>query len=221
MSQKKSGRRGALGAAVLVIGLLAGAGLVFGSLWKLPFSTATKDHSPPPVLLDLRNLADYHAAQAQFEVVIDEESDVKWVPQAIAGERVQFVAVGTVDAVVDFSSLPADAVTVSADGSAASIRLPRPTIAEAVLDLEQSHVMNRDRGLVNRVGGMFTDNPTSERDLMRTAASKMGDAAAETDLVGTAQVSTERMLRTMLLGLGFERVDVRFGDAAAGDPSAE
>ncbi len=215
MSQKKSGRLGALGTAVLVVGLLVGAGLVFGSLWKLPFSTETKDHSPPPVLLDLRNLADYHAAQAQFEVVVDQESDVKWVPQVIAGERVQFVAIGTVDAVVDFSALPKDSVVVSVDGTSATIRLPRPTIAEAVLDLEQSHVMNRDRGLFNRVGGMFTDNPTSERELMRTATSKMGNAAAETDLVGTAQENTETMLRTMLLGLGFEHVDVQFGDPAA------
>jgi len=56
--------------------------------------------SPPPVLVDLSDLAEHHAARAQFEVVIDQEGDASWMPSALAGERVQFVGVGTVDAVV-------------------------------------------------------------------------------------------------------------------------
>ena len=78
-----------------------------------PFGTATKDHSPPPILNELRDLSDFHAAQAQFEVTVDLEKDVKYVPSAIAGERVQFIGIGTVDAVVDFDSLGAGAVKVS------------------------------------------------------------------------------------------------------------
>ena len=40
------------------------------------------------------------------------------------------------------------------------IRLSDPSI-----DVEVSHVMNRDRGLLDRVGGVFSDSPTSEADL--------------------------------------------------------
>jgi hypothetical protein len=213
---KDRGRGSSLLTGVVIVGLLATAAVLAGKLWGLPFSTATKDHSPPPVLLDLRNLSDYHAAQAEFEITLDQEKDVQWLPSFIAGERVQFVAVGTVDATVDFRTLGDDAVQVSADGTSVTITLPRATLAEPVLDLELSHVMNRDRGLLNRVGGMFTDNPTSERELLLNAESTLADAAAQTDLLQRAEDNTKTMLYTMLRSLGFESVDVRF----EGEPPA-
>ena len=80
-----------------------------------PFTTVTRTIRLRRVLTELRDLADFHAAQAQFEVTLDLEKDVKWVPSAIAGERVQFVGVGTVDAVVDFGTLGAGAVLMSDD----------------------------------------------------------------------------------------------------------
>lgn len=195
---------------LVMIGLLVVAGVLAGRLWRMPFTTDTKDHSAPPVLLELRNLSEYHAAQAQFEVTIDQEKDVKWLPSFIAGERVQFVAVGNIDGIVDFSSLDDEAVQVSADGTSATIVLPRAYAAEPVIDLELSHVMNRDRGVLNRVGGMFTDNPTSEHDLLQEATSKLAEAATHTDLLERAEDNTASMLDTMLRNLGFERVDIRF-----------
>ena len=110
--------------ALAIIGAVVVAGVVGFQLLDSPFTTTTKDHSPPPVLTELRDLADFHAAQAQFEVTLDLEKDVKWVPSAIAGERVQFVGVGTVDAVVDFSALGAGAVKISDDAKSVVVTLP-------------------------------------------------------------------------------------------------
>lgn len=202
--------QGLIATSVVVVGLIVVAVLVVGKLWGLPFSTETKDRTPPPILLDLRNLSEYHAAQAQFELTLDQENDVKWLPSFIAGDRVQFVAVGSVDAIVDFRDLGSGAVVVADDGTSVTVTLPRATYAEPVLDLEQSHVMNRDRGIINRVGGLFTDNPTSEHDLLLNAQSRIADAAAETDLLATAEDNTKSMLYTMLRGLGFAQVDIRF-----------
>ncbi|MCE9622003.1 MAG: DUF4230 domain-containing protein [Actinomycetia bacterium] len=196
--------------ALVIVGLLVAAVTVGISLFGTPFKTEKVDHSPPPILLDLRDLADYHAAQAQFEVTVDEEDDVQWLPSFIAGERVQFVAIGTVDAVVDFTSLPSTALEQSADRTTVTITLPTPTIMDPVIDTEQSHVMNRDRGLFNRIGGFFSDNPTSEADLYNTAADKMAEAAVETDLLQRAQDNTKLMLYTLLKALGIEHVNVVF-----------
>lgn len=196
--------------ALVIAGLLVAAVSVGFSLFGTPFATEKVDHSPPPILLDLRDLADYHAAQAQFEVTVDEEDDVQWLPSFIAGERVQFVAIGTVDAVVDFTNLPSTALVQSADRTSVTITLPAPTLMDAVVDTEQSHVMNRDRGLFNRIGGFFSDNPTSERDLYNTAADKMEEAAAETDLLQRAEDNTKLMLYTLLKALGIEKVNVVF-----------
>lgn len=196
--------------AVGIVGAVVVAGVVGFNLLDSPFRTVTKDHSPPPVLAELRDLADFHAAQAQFEVTLDLEKDVKWVPSAIAGERVQFVGVGTVDAVVDFNTLGTGAVQVSDNDKSVVVTLPAPVATEPVLDHKQSHVMNRDRGLLNRIGGLFDDNPTSEASLYQAATAKMADAARATDLVQRGQEHTTFILTAMLKSMGFEQIDVRF-----------
>lgn len=204
-----------LGGVALVVGLVV-AGVVGFKLLDSPFTTTTKDHSPPPVLLELRNLADFHAAQAQFEVTLDLEKDVKYVPSAIAGERVQFLGIGTVDAVVDFNTIGADAVQISDDNKSVVVTLPGAYAMDPVLDHEQSHVMNRDRGLLNRLGGIFNDNPTSEAGLYVAAMAKMADAAGETDLIAQAQENTTFVLTSMLKAMGFEKIDIIFeGNSAA------
>jgi hypothetical protein len=198
-----------LGGVALVAGLVV-AGVVGFQLLDSPFTTTTKDHSPPPVLLELRDLADFHAAQAQFEVTLDLEKDVKYVPSAIAGERVQFVGIGTVDAVVDFNSIGAGAVRISDDNKSVIVTLPGAYAMDPVLDHDQSHVMNRDRGLFNRIGGIFNDNPTSEAGLYDAAMEKMADAAGQTDLIAQAQEHTTFVLTSMLKAMGFEKIDIVF-----------
>ena len=210
-NEKPRSRFPSLVIGVLVIaGLLVAAVTVGISLFGTPFETKKVDHSPPPILLDLKDLADYHAAQAQFEVTVDEEDDVQWLPSFLAGERVQFVAIGTVDAVVDFTTLPNTALVQSDDRTSVTITLPAPILLDPVIDTEQSHVMNRDRGLFNRIGGFFSDNPTSEADLYNTAAGKMADAATQTDLLQRAQENTKLMLYTLFRALGIQQVKVVF-----------
>lgn len=202
-----------LAGAGVIGALLVGAFIVGFKLIGSPFSTTEKDHSAPPILLELNNLSNYHAAQARLEVTLDIEKDVKWVPSFIAGERVQFVGVGTVDAEVDFSGLQENAVAYNQKTKSVTITLPHATMSEPVLDRELSHVMNRDRGLINRVGGLFVDNPTSEKALFDKTADKLAEAAAQTDLIQRAEENTRAMLTTMLRSAGLTDVVVQFADA--------
>jgi hypothetical protein len=203
----------------LVVGLIAGAliagAVVVGLQLGNPFHTSTVDRSVPPVLIQLRDLADYHASQGQFEVTVDQERDVKWIPSAIAGERVQYVAVGSVDAVVDFAHLTDGAVELSDDGKSVTVTLPAAYLTDPVLDRDLSHVMNRDRGIINRISGVFSDNPTSEQGLEQVAADKIGAAAAATDLRERAEQNTRSMLESMFHSLGIAEVDVRFQETTA------
>ncbi|HWM22264.1 MAG TPA: DUF4230 domain-containing protein [Ilumatobacteraceae bacterium] len=208
-NNSRSGFLGTLvGGGLVVAVLLVVAGMV--SIKLNPFKTEHKDHSPPPILTELREISDLHAAQAEFEVIIDDEQDVRYIPAVLAGERVQFVAVGTVDAVVDLSTLTADAVVFDEETNSVVVTLPQPTIGDPVIDHELSHVMNRDRGLFNRIGGLFSDNPTSENALYDAASQKMADAAAASGLVAMAQDQVEDLLETTITRLGVEDVEVRF-----------
>jgi hypothetical protein len=197
-----------IGGGIVVAVLLVVGGIV--SFKLNPFKTESKDHSPPPILMELREMTDLHAAQAEFEVVIDDEKDVRYMPAVLAGERVQFVAVGTVDAVVDLSTLSADAIEFDPETNSVIVTLPSPTIAEPVIDHELSHVMNRDRGLFNRLSGLFSDNPTSEAALYDAASDKMADAAAQSGLVEMAEAHVEDVLEKTITRLGVDEVEVQF-----------
>ena len=134
----------------------------------------------------------------------------KYVPSAIAGERVQFLGIGTVDAVVDFGSIGAGAIQISDDNKSVVVTLPSAYAMDPVLDHQQSHVMNRDRGLLNRIGGIFNDNPTSESIAVQGGHEKMADAAAQSDLLQRAQEHTTFVLTGMLKSMGFEKIDIVF-----------
>ncbi|MEM1332060.1 MAG: DUF4230 domain-containing protein [Actinomycetota bacterium] len=202
--------------ALIVVACLV-TGVIGPGLFDLrfPFSTAEEDHSPPVVLTEIRELAEFRAAEAEFEVIVDQEKDVKWVPGFIAGERVQYVAVGTVEAIVDFGSLTDEHIVHDADERSVLVVLPEPTMGEPEIDFDASGVMNRDRGLLDRVGGMFNDNPTAEEGLIVEAGAKMTEAAAASDLLQRAETSTERMLQELLAAAGVESVSVVFERTSA------
>jgi hypothetical protein len=201
--------------SIAIIAVAVAAGLfAFGALGSLldihlPFGTETKDHSPPVIVNQIRDLAEFHAAEAELEVIVDQERDVKWVPSFLAGERVQYVAVGTVDATVDFSSLGDGSVIVDDDGKA-TIIVPAPQIGPPIIDFDQGGVMNRDRGVLNRLGGVFVDNPTGEEELIAEAEEKMVAAAASSDLLERAEENTTTMLTDLAMALGVEDVRVVF-----------
>ena len=176
-----------------------------------PFASETVDRSQPTLLQALEDLSEYRAAVGQFQVIVDVEED-SVLPSIVSGERTVFLAGGNVAASVDFSGLDADAIEVSDDGTSVHITLPRARLSDAVVEPERSYVVNRERGLLDRLGAVLSDNPTSERDLYLLAEDKLAVAAADAGLVERAEENTEEMLGTLLRSLGYERVTVEFSE---------
>ena len=202
------------------IGLVVGVGTIAGLLPSLsnPFASHTVDRSQPAVLNALEDLSEYRAATGQYQVIVDVEEDTKYVPSFLKGERTLFVASGNVDATVDFSTLDDEAIVVSKDGTRVTVTLPPARLQEARIDTEASHVVDRDRGLLDRAGSVFSDSPTGERGLYLLGEDKLEAAAvADGRLVRRAQANTREMLTGMLEGLGYEDVTVRFQEPVAAD----
>ena len=199
-------------AALVVFAALAGAGKLGGLFPSIgnPFGTETIDRSPPALLESLTDLSDYHAASANFQVIVDTEKDTKFVPSFIRGERTVYVAGGSVHAIVDFSQLDERSIQVSPDRTSVTVVLPAPTIADPDLDPEQSRVVSRDRGVLDRVGSAFSDNPSTERPLVLAAEEEMRKSAAASDLLAKAEANTRTMLEGMLRALGYASVNVSF-----------
>jgi hypothetical protein len=77
--------------------------------------------------------------------------------------------------------------------------------------------VDRDRGLVDRVGEALGEGDTDEeRRLLALAQEKLHAAAgADDQLLRRAERNTAQMLRRLARGLGVERVDVRFAPPPA------
>jgi Protein of unknown function (DUF4230) len=210
---------GAIAAAVVIlVVLLAVSGVGGLRLWPSfpnPFAARQVDRSPPVLLKTIEDLKVFKAASANFQVVVDLEEGSRGIPLLIKGQRTLFLAGGSVDAEVDFSTIDEGAIKVSADGQRAEITLPRARLTPARVDPEQSRVISRDRGLLDRLGSVLSDNPTSERELYRLAAAKMQAAAGQSDLQARAEQNTRAMLVSMLRSLGYREVTVTFRDPAS------
>jgi hypothetical protein len=216
MAVAETRRRSPTSFLVLAVAVVGGF-MLFGWVRDLvpgfgnPFGTETVDRSGPAVLKSVQNLHDFRAASGHFEVIVDVEQDTRFVPDSIKGERVLFVAVGSVDAGVDFSGLEEGAVRVSENRRSVTLELPPATFREPRLDLERSYVYDRDRGAIDRIQGLFGDDPGVERDLYPLAEQKLVAAARDgSGLLARAERNTRLMLEGLLRALGFTRVDVRF-----------
>ncbi len=177
-----------------------------------PFREEERDRSEPVVVQSLEDLSEYRAASANLQVIVDLERDTNLVPSFIKGERTLFVAVGSVDAAVDFSGLGPDAIEVTEDRTGVTITLPQPRLTETRLDTKRSRIQDRDRGLLDRIGESLTDDGgADQKELYGLAEDKLrAAAAADPRLLATARRNTQAMLTGLLKGLGFERITVRF-----------
>ena len=199
-------------ALVLVVAVSGLSGLRLWPSFPNPFAARRVDRSPPVLLKAIEDLAVYKAAKGNFQVVVDLEESSKGIPLALKGERTLFVAGGSVDAEVDFSSIGKGAIKVSPDGRRVEITLPHARLTPARVDPAQSRVFSRERGLLDRLGSVLSDNPTSEHELYLLAQQRMEAAAADSGLAAQAEQNTRAMLESMLRSLGYQEVTVTFRD---------
>jgi hypothetical protein len=206
------------GWAKAVIALVAVLALLFAGLRLsvLPglrdlFGTDTHDRSGPALLQSIQDMSRYEAASGNFQVVVDLEKDSRFLPSAIRGTRTLYVGAGTVDAYVDLGKVSKQDVTVDEDRTSATLRLPHAALGKPTLDPDRSYAVSKQRGLLDRIGDLFSDNPNSERAVQKLAVQHIGEAARESELTTRAEANTTSMLDGLLKSLGFKEVKVSYG----------
>ena len=202
----------AIGTTVVAL-VVVGLPRMFGAISN-PFTQTTVDRSQPALMQALSNLSRYEAASGRFEVVIDLEQDAKYLPAALRGERTTYLAVGTVDAGVDLSALDAAHITTDPATRAVTITLPHATLGDVKVDARRSKVLAHKRGLLDRVGQALGDAPATKPELTMVAEQRLAAAAADSQVLATAESNTKTMLINLVQGLGFPAVHVVFRDPA-------
>jgi hypothetical protein len=201
-----------VGALVLVLVVFfAGIRLSVIPGLKDLFGTETNDRSGPALLKSIQDLSRYDAASGNFQVVVDLEKDAKFLPDAIRGTRTLYVGAGTVDAYVDLGKVGDDDVQVNGDRTSATLRLPHARLGKPALDPDRSYAVSKQRGLFDRLGDLFSDNPNGEQAVQKLAVRHIGDAAKESELTARAETNTTGMLEGLLRSLGFKEVRVTYG----------
>ncbi|MFD3924661.1 DUF4230 domain-containing protein [Streptomyces sp. NPDC058614] len=201
-----------LSAFVLVLVVLF-AGLRLAVLPGLRdvFGTETNDRTGPALLKSIQDMSRYDAASGNFQVVVDLEKDAKYLPDALRGTRTLYVGAGTVDAYVDLGKLADKDVTVNEDRTSATLRLPHAALGKPALDPDRSYAVSKQRGLLDRIGDIFSDNPNGEQAVQKLAVKHISDAAKDSRLTARAEENTTGMLEGLLSSLGFKEVSVTYG----------
>lgn len=197
---------GMAAAIVLVLGVALGAAGLLPSLSN-PFATEREQRDSPAILQALDDVSDYTGATANLQTSFEVE-DESVLPDFLLGETISFEAYGSVDGVVDFSSLTADAIVV--DDKEVTITLPQPTLDNVRVDPDESRVVDVDRGVLDRFADLVTDDAVNESELYGLAEDRLLEAAAGTELLERARENTDLFLTTLLGELGYEEVTVVF-----------
>lgn len=164
--------------------------------------TPTIRPDPISIVHEVRALARLETIQYAVEKVITAETGQEFLG-FLFGDRLLFVAHGTVIAGVDLDRIGADDIEVDAEDRVV-LTLPPAEVFVTVLDNEKSYIYDREVGLLTR-GDVQLESAArlaAEREIERTA---LDDGILE-----QAQVNAEAYLYRLLRSLGFPDVTFRW-----------
>ena len=177
-----------------------------------PFSDKETDRSQPVLLQSMRDLSRYVAADGTFQVIVDLQENKENIPEFLVNQRTLFVGSGSVEAYVDFSSLAEGAIVVDEATNTATITLPAPQLSQAALDMERSYVVAEERGLLNRIGDAFENDPNQQQRVYQEAQKRISEAARSSGLDQRARENTQKMLESLLARLGYTSITVTYAN---------
>lgn len=159
--------------------------------------TPTIMPDPVTIVHEVRSLARLETIQYSIEKVITAEISQGQLG-FLFGDRLLFVAHGTVIAGVDLGKLALEDVTVA--GESVQIKLPAPEVFISTLDNDRSYVYDRETGILRRgdVNLETAARQAAEREILKSAL--------EDGILDTARTNAENYLNRLLQSLGYDRV---------------
>jgi len=180
-----------------------------------PFARHTTVRPDGVALGQVRDLATFDAASGRFQTLVDQQQTTKLLPSWASGSDVVLAAAGDVDATVDFSHLSSTALHRSADGHQLTVHLPAPVLATPKLDTNQTRVIARERGVIDRVGdALGGGNPVPQQQLEELAQARISHAATQSDLSARAKENTTAFVQHLLTTGSVTHVTVVFDPPA-------
>ncbi len=212
----RSARSSAAIVFALVIGLLLGVAAI-GSLGWLMLSrnsgrellshllsavtgrTISIDVSQPNVVDRIQRLQRLETVVYTMDKLVTGAKENPLLPDFLTGDRLLMMVHGEVVAGIDFSNLKPDDVKV--DRKHVHLHLPAAQVFSTRLDSGKTRVYSRQTGV------LVPTDPNLETQVRQEAERQMQQAALADGILGTARQNAASTIRSLLQGLGFERID--------------
>lgn len=200
----------------IVVGLLFGV-LLVGSIGWLLLSrssgrsmlshllsaatgrTVSIDVSQPAVVDKIQRLQRLETVVYTVDKLVTGAKENPLLPDFLTGDRLLMMVHGEVVAGIDFSNLKTDDVRV--DGKHVHLHLPAAQVFSTRLDSAKTRVYSRQTGL------LVPTDPNLETQVRQEAERQMQQAALADGILQMAQQNAQSTLRSLLQGLGFEKID--------------
>jgi hypothetical protein len=204
--QSKAGLFSGLGLGAglaLLLALLAGRAQSgpLETLWSMLTGRNTHIVSQGTVVDRIQRLERLETVVYNMDKIVTGEKDSPFLPNFLAGDRLLMVVHGQVVAGVDFSSLRGGDIRI--DGKTVRVRLPAPQVLMTRVDNAKTRVYSRDTGL------LVPADPNLETEVRREAERELLAEAVQSGILTTARQNAQSTLTGLLLGLGFESVEVK------------
>ncbi len=197
---------GVVFAALLGVGIAVGA-FFAGRVGAPSDATRVGVHSTAGVITAIHDVARLETTVFHVEKVIEvSDAQSRLWGLVKAKDALLLVAVGDVVAGVDLAKVTAAGVRVDEATRTVSVRVPAPEIVASTLDERATHVYARSTDV------LAARNEQLEGEARRAAEEQMRKAAIDEGILDRARTSAERTLRALLRPLGYEKVDIDWGD---------
>ncbi|HZU08843.1 MAG TPA: DUF4230 domain-containing protein [Pseudacidobacterium sp.] len=159
------------------------------------------DSSLPTVVSKIQQLQRLETVVYTMDKVEEGSRESSYLPNFLAGDKLLLVVHGQTVAGIDLSQLKASDVQI--DGRFVRVHLPQPEVFSTTIDNTKTRVYSRETGLL--VGA----DPDLETEVRAKAQQDLQQAALDDGILEAAHKNAAATVTTMLLGLGFEQVQVQ------------
>ncbi len=188
---------GALG--WLMLSRNSGRELLSHLLSAVTGKTISIDVSRPNVVDRIQRLQRLETVVYTMDKLVTGAKENPLLPNFLTGDRLLMMVHGEVVAGIDFSNLKPDDVKV--EGKQIHLHLPAARVFSTRLDSGKTRVYSRQTGV------LVPTDPNLETQVRQEAERQMQQAALADGILRTAQQNAASTIRSLLQGLGFEKID--------------
>ena len=170
------------------------------TLWSALTGRSTRIASQGSVVERIQRLQRLETVVYNMDKIVTGEKDNPILPNFLAGDRLLMLVHGQVVAGVDFSQLRSGDIQVN--GKEVHVHMPNPRVLMTRLDNSRTRVYSRNTGLLVPV------DPNLESEVRQEAEGELLQEALQGGILNTARQNAQSTITSLLLGLGFEKVQV-------------